>query len=137
MPNEPKRPMEEVIAADGRYPPQAYEFLYEALKRAVKEAYGRDEPAAGEGEIVEQRHVTGQQLCLALRDLAVERWGMLARTVLERWNIRGSIDFGNMVYLLVENSFMRKIDEDSIEDFRDVFDFAKAFKVSADFDLKE
>ena len=62
---------------------------------------------------------------------------MLARAVLARWNIRNTIDFGQMVYLLVDNGFMRKTDEDSIEDFRDVYDFADAFEVGEDFDLRE
>jgi uncharacterized repeat protein (TIGR04138 family) len=62
---------------------------------------------------------------------------MLARTVLRKWNIRETIDFGNMVYLLVEHEFMRKTDEDSLEDFRDVFDFDEAFAVGGEFELKE
>ena len=135
--------MAEVISADGRYPVQAYAFLNEALAKAVKETYGEgEEPSASEAgpprETGRQHHVTGKQLCLALRDLAVERWGLLARTVLARWNIHNTIDFGNMVYLLVENNFMRKTEQDDVEDFRDVFDFDQAFNADAlGFELKE
>jgi uncharacterized repeat protein (TIGR04138 family) len=42
-----------------------------------------------------------------------------------------------MVYLLVEHNFMRKTAEDSLEDFRDVFDFEEAFGDSGQFELKE
>jgi len=131
-PEKPEKSMEEVIRADGRYPPEAYAFLHEGLARAVKAAHGEEaaEPAG-------QRHVTGRQLCLAMRDLAVERWGLLAPTVLARWNIRSTIDFGNMVYLLIRHSFMKRTEGDSIEDFRDVFDFATAFDASGQFELKE
>ena len=115
--------LHEVIRKDGRYPFEAFAFLQEGLGKAVQAAHGDE---AG-GDPKKPHHVTGQQLCCALRDEAVERWGLLAGTVLRRWNIRATIDFGNMVYLLVDNGLMHKTDEDSLEDFRDVYDFGKAF----------
>jgi uncharacterized repeat protein (TIGR04138 family) len=127
-----EKSMEEVIHSDGRYPPEAYAFLHEGLARAVKARYGKD--ALGE---TTQHHVTGRELCLALRDFSLDRWGMLARVVLARWNIRASIDFGNMVYLLIKHNFMRKTEGDSIEDFRDVFDFQAAFGAGYRFELKQ
>jgi uncharacterized repeat protein (TIGR04138 family) len=111
----------ELVRQDGRYPLEAYAFLHEGLARAVRQCHG--EAAAAN----RPRHVTGQQLCLALRDEATERWGMLARTVLGRWRIRATLDFGNMVYLLVNNNLMQKNDEDSLDDFRDVYSFDDAF----------
>ncbi|MCK4602118.1 MAG: hypothetical protein KAU28_06610 [Phycisphaerae bacterium] len=131
MPEEPKESMEEVIRKDGRYPPAAYAFLNEGLGMAVKETYGNEPAPSG------QRHVTGRQMCMALRKRAIEKWGMLARTVLKRWNIRATIDFGNMVYLLINQGFMRKTEEDSIEDFRDVYSFSETFDVGGEFELKE
>ncbi len=126
---EPQLSMEQVIRGDGRYPMEAYAFLHEALNEAVKKCHGE----AGLGP----KHVTGRQLCEALRDLALDRWGMMARTVLAKWNIRETLDFGNMVYLLVEYGFMKKTEEDSIEDFRNVFSFNEAFSGSGEFELKE
>jgi uncharacterized repeat protein (TIGR04138 family) len=131
MMQEPEKPMEDVIRDDGRYPPEAFAFLHEGLSRAVKTAHGEGADELG------RRHVTGQQLCCALRDLAAERWGMLAKAVLGRWNIRGTIDFGNMVYLLVRHNYMRKTDDDSLEHFRDVFDFTTAFDTSGQMEIKE
>jgi len=115
--------MAEVIRADGRYAPQAYRFLQEGLTQAEKRVHGdlkreSDEP----------RHVSGQQLCWALRDLARERWGMLAVAVLGGWGVRETMDFGEMVYLLIEHDFMRNSPTDAIEDFRDVYDFGEAFR---------
>ncbi|MHC4981693.1 MAG: Minf_1886 family protein [Planctomycetota bacterium] len=130
MIDDPEKRMEEVILNDGRHPPEAYAFLQEGFRRAVRDVYGDEEPSPA-------RHITGKQLCMALRELAVEKWGMLARTVLTRWNIRATIDFGNMVYLLVNNDLMGKRPEDSLEDFRDVYDFATAFESPEEFDLKE
>ncbi|MCD6364972.1 MAG: hypothetical protein J7M14_03770 [Planctomycetes bacterium] len=121
MPDPPTESMEEVIRNDGRYAPEAYEFLHAGLARAAEATHGKGATKPG------QRHVTGKQMCLALRDLAIERWGMLAKAVLARWNINATIDFGNMVYLLIRHDFMHKTEEDSIEDFRDVYDFDDAF----------
>ncbi len=121
MSEKPDTNFEEIVRRDGRYPPEAFVFLRDGLNRAAGQIHG--EQAKDEGP----HHVTGRQLCRALRDEAVERWGLLAGTVLGRWNIRATIDFGNMVYLLIENDLMRKTEEDSLEDFRDVYDFDKAF----------
>ena len=129
MPEESES-MEEVIRRDGRYPPEAFAFLHEGLARAVKTVYGEESP---EG----MKHVTGKQLCLSLRDFAMERWGLLARTVLAKWNIRSTADFGNMVYLLIEKGFMKKTEQDSLEDFTGVYDFDEAFRPHDDFELKE
>jgi len=124
--------MTRLILDDGRYPLDAFEFLHEGLELAGRRVYGnKAEPARG------RRHVTGAQLCEAARDLALERWGPLALTVLRRWRIGSTIDFGHMVYLLVNNDFMQKTDEDSLEDFRDVYDFGAAFPTRGDFELKE
>jgi len=131
MVNQPERSMEEVIRTDGRYPPEAFGFLHDGLAWAVRDTFGEDVPEAG------QRHVTGSQLCLGMRDLAIDRWGRLARTVLERWNIRATVDFGKMVYLLIEHDFMKKTEEDSLDDFRDVYEFSEAFNVTSEFELKE
>lgn len=135
----PGKSMEDVIREDGRYPPEAFAFLHEALNKAVESVHGEKGVSGGgaSGGATGQRHVSGQQLCLSLRDVALERWGMLAQAVLGRWNIRGTIDFGNMVYLLVENKFMRKTPEDSLDDFRDVFSFDEAFGGAWKFELKE
>ena len=147
-----KKSIEDIIRADGRYPPEAFEFLLkEGLAHAVREVYdspGRQGGEGSHGAPIGQakrsaipdgpaRHVTGRQLCLALRDEAIEKWGMLAAVVLAKWNIRSTLDFGNMVYLLIEHGMMQKTEEDSVEDFRDVFDFAEAFGAAPEFRFKE
>jgi len=128
MTDQPAKSLEDVVREDGRFPLEAFGFLHDGLARAVREVYGdpaEDEPPA-EGE-PPPKHVTGRQLCEGLRAEAIERWGLMARTVLHRWNVRATIDFGHMVYLLIENKLMQKTDSDSIEDFRDAYDFGSAF----------
>lgn len=73
------------------------------------------------------RHVTGEQLCWAIRDAALERWGLMARGVLARWGVNRTRDFGEIVFALVNNGWLQKQPTDKIEDFDDVFAFSKAF----------
>jgi uncharacterized repeat protein (TIGR04138 family) len=74
------------------------------------------------------RHVTGRELSEGLREFALMQWGLLARAVLARWNITRTDDFGRIVFQLVENGWLSKTDEDSPDDFRNVFSFATAFE---------
>ena len=73
------------------------------------------------------RHVTGRELCWALRDYAIGRWGMLARVVLESWNIGDTTDFGRIVFGFIESNMMQRQEGDNIEDFDNVFSFDEAF----------
>lgn len=130
---QPRKSMERVIREDGRYPADAYALLHEGLLQASREVHGAD----GEDDPTARRHVTGAQMCEALRGLSLQRWGLLARTVLAHWNIRSTLDFGNMVYLLVRHGFMRTTAGDSIEDFRDVYDFSSAFELAQPLEIKD
>ena len=115
------------IAAQTPYPPEAFAFVREALHLAAVDAHG-PEPEMANPALLGKRHVTGQQLCEALRDLAIRRWGLLTKTVLSNWNIHATLDFGKIVYTLIDHELMQKTEGDSLEDFRDVFDFVQAFR---------
>jgi uncharacterized repeat protein (TIGR04138 family) len=78
----------------------------------------------------ESRHITGRELADGCRDLALDRYGLMARQVLEFWGIRTTRDFGEIVFALVECGVLVKQDEDTLEDFEDVFCFADAFEGS-------
>lgn len=105
---------------DGRYAPEAFEFLYHALDHAVHVA-GREE---AEGTA---RHVTGQELLEGMRQYAIVQFGPLAAPVWRAWGIRDTLDWGRIVFLLVEEGMLNRQDTDSIEDFRSGFDFEDAF----------
>jgi uncharacterized repeat protein (TIGR04138 family) len=47
--------------------------------------------------------------------------------VLNYWGLQCSEDVGNMVFNLVNAEVFGKTDEDTIESFRDVFDFTEVF----------
>jgi uncharacterized repeat protein (TIGR04138 family) len=117
---EPKS-IQDVVDELGLYPIEAFDFVQRGLSYTVERLHGDGPPDAS-------HHVTGAQLCEGLRDFALAQWGMLARTVLRRWGITSTYDFGRIVFAMIENGFMRKTDEDSIEDFRNVYDFSSAFE---------
>ncbi|MGD9691780.1 MAG: Minf_1886 family protein [Phycisphaerales bacterium] len=106
------------------YPAEAMEFVREGLAHTVRMVHGGE---VGDAEIGENSHVTGRQLCIGLRSLAVEKWGRLAGVVLRRWGVRETLDFGRIVFDMVESGVLRTSEEDTIEDFRDVYAFDEAF----------
>ncbi|MEM7807532.1 MAG: Minf_1886 family protein, partial [Planctomycetota bacterium] len=116
----------DIIESDGRYPLEAFHFLQAALGRAVEMTHGVDAHKLAE-EHSELRgedhpnHVSARQLSTAVLDLAAEHWGLLARQVLERWNIFTTSDLGEMVFLLVDNDLLQKTEGDRREDFDDLF----------------
>jgi uncharacterized repeat protein (TIGR04138 family) len=82
------------------------------------------------------RHVSGQELCWSLRDLALERWGLMAQAVLRSWNIRETLDFGKIVFALIEHELMQRQPDDRLEDFDQVYAFSEAlsgpFRISGE-----
>lgn len=106
------------------YPAEALEFVREGLAHTVRMVHGR-EPA--DLDVSEHHHVSGRQLCLGLRSLAIEKWGRLSGLVLRRWGVTETLDFGRIVFDMVEAGVLRTSEEDTLEDFRDVFTFEEAF----------
>lgn len=70
----------------------------------------------------EVRHVTGPELAAGCRDLALEQFGPMARTVFEYWGVRTSRDLGEVVFALVNQGVLVAEACDSPEDFDGVFD---------------
>ena len=116
------------IAEKSKYPVDAFIFVQRGLEYTVRRIHGK--PSANQkltDEQMQQRHVDGRTLCHGLRDYALQQYGLLARTVLKRWKITASEDFGHIVFAMVDAELMHKTDNDSIEDFTSVYDFADAF----------
>jgi uncharacterized repeat protein (TIGR04138 family) len=131
MSDKPTMPFEEVIARTGKYPPAAFEFVLIGLRHTSEKSHGPlSSEQEEEGEEGQDRHVSGQELCFGIRDLAIQRWGRLALAVLKHWNIDRTEDFGNIIFAMVNARHMRKKPEDRIEDFKDVYDFAEEFEVN-------
>lgn len=115
-----------VAAGLGIYPAEAYDFVQQGLSYTVHRVHA-DAAAAAGGAV---QHVSGQQLCHGLREYALAQWGLLARAVLRRWNITTTLDFGQIVFAMIEAGQFQKTEDDRLDDFRDVFDFRTAFESS-------
>ncbi|HJQ80774.1 MAG TPA: Minf_1886 family protein [Lacipirellulaceae bacterium] len=117
-----EHPLTELLRRDRRYHRDAYFFIFEALKHA-QENMGMGQSSTSEEEEEAERHVTGQQLCEAIRQYAVQQFGLMAKSVLNEWGVRNTGDFGEIVFNLIDVKLMRKTESDRREDFDNVFDF--------------
>ena len=129
--DEAEKRLEEVVDEVGLYPRDAYLFVQEGLGYTVNKIHGARRKQPGMS-----RHVSGQDLCEGLREFALHRWGLMAGPVLERWNVRRTLDFGKIVFALVDKGLMQKTDEDQLDDFRDVYDFKNAFEAGYRIEMK-
>ena len=62
-----------------------------------------------------------------MRAHALASFGPLASHVWRTWGVRETLDWGRVVFLLVDHGLLKRQDDDRIEDFRDGFDFDSAF----------
>jgi len=129
MSSAPQHLFIQLLQSDPRYKLEAYQFVRDAL------AYAQDELKMGHKaqpedpeEMPVEAHLTGQQLCEASRQLAIQQFGLMARVVLNNWGVQATGDFGNIVYNLIQIGMMRKSDADRREDFDSVYDFEEAFE---------
>lgn len=106
--------IEEICARDNRYKPDAYEFLMQALHFT-------------QNKLKRKGHVTGKELSCGCAEFAIEQYGPMAKTVLTHWGITRTEDFGNMVYNMLKSRLLSKTESDSLNDFKDVYDFETAF----------
>ncbi len=108
-----------ICARDRRYAPDAFLFLHEGLMRTLKNVQEKEK---------KPRQISGAELSEGLREYALDQYGPLSMTVLNRWGLRATRDFGEIVFLLLSAGLLGKTDEDKIEDFDDLFDFDDAFR---------
>jgi len=132
---DPSHPIAKLLKKDDRYAFEAYVFVFEALSYAQNTLeMGSESPseplqdAAATSSEERERHVSGQELCEAARQFALEQYGYMAKTVLNSWGIHTTGDFGEIVFNLIRTGQMRKTANDHRRDFQDVYDFDKAFQ---------
>ena len=126
--------LQQLIDKDSRYPVEAYFFIREAL------AFASDSMELGmhdlDKEIAEsdleksrrERHLSGQELCEAIRLYAINQFGYMAKVVLKSWGIQATSDFGEIVYNMIDVGIMKKSSRDQRSHFDDVYQFNEAFE---------
>jgi uncharacterized repeat protein (TIGR04138 family) len=133
-----EHPLLQLLKRDPRYRLEAYQFVREGLdyaQRALGMGVGR--PLRRGEKAPPESHLTGQELCEALRRFAVDQFGFMAKWVLNSWGIYATSDFGELVYNMIAVNLMRKSKTDRREDFDDIFDFEDAFVLQFQIDLNE
>ena len=111
--------LETIVSSDPRYQREAYIFLRDALDFTTKQQ------KKVKGTTV--RHVSGPELLAGVRQYSLKEFGPMVVTVFDNWGIRSTEDIGHMVFNLIGAGIFGKTDEDSIEDFKNVYDFQEAF----------
>ena len=106
--------VEEICAADSRYKADVYEFVLQALHFT-------------QTKLKRETHVTGKELLEGIREFAIEQYGPMVKTVLSHWGINKTEDFGNVVFNMVNKKLLSKTETDSIDDFKNVYDFEIVF----------
>jgi len=111
--------LESVVGSDPRYQRDGYIFLRDSLDFTTKQ----QKKIKG----VSVRHVTGPELLDGVRQYALKEFGPMVMTVFDSWGIRSCEDIGHMVFNLIGAGVFGKTEQDSIEDFKNVYDFKEAF----------
>lgn len=111
----PEKGLDELVERYPRFHRNAYVFVLDALHTVV-------------ARMREKRHLSGEELARGVRDLALHRFGPISRTVLGHWGIHSTEDVGEVVFAMVEIGLLVKQDQDSLDDFRNLFDFGQVFE---------
>ena len=106
--------VEKICLQDKRYKADVYEFVLAGLSFTQK-------------KFKKEKHVSGKELALGLRDFAIDQYGALAHKVLTHWGVNKTDDFGNIVFNMIERKLLSKTDQDQLADFSAVYDFKEAF----------
>ncbi|MBA3467171.1 MAG: hypothetical protein H0T21_07140 [Gemmatimonadaceae bacterium] len=107
--------MDRILSREPRFDEQAYLFVLAALETC-------------QSQLTVRRHISGVELAHTCRDLALERYGLMARVVLQHWGVNSTSDIGDIVFTLVELGFLLSQPQDTRDEFVGVFDFDRAFE---------
>lgn len=106
--------IESILEKDSSYKFEAYTFVLAALHDTVT-------------KLKKPRHITGQELAEGIRRYALQQFGPMAKTVLHYWGVRKTLDFGKIVFALIDVKLLSKQPEDKLEDFDRVYEFDDVF----------
>jgi len=106
--------IEQLAAESARFRVEAYVWVLRVLE-ATRERLGRN------------GHVTGHELLAGNLRLARDEFGPMACEVLGHWGIHESEDLGRLVFTMVEADILHKTENDTVDDFREGYDFRQAF----------
>lgn len=119
----------EVLSLDPRYSIHAYAFVFEALEytKALKKRV-QTRTRSRTRKPSKTLHVNGREICEGARLMALSHYGLLAIVVLKQWGIRGTSDFGEIVFNLIASGDLERSPSDALTDFDHVYEFETALR---------
>jgi uncharacterized repeat protein (TIGR04138 family) len=111
--------VDRILAEDPRYHREVYSFVRDALDFTVKQQKKNKEGVS--------RHVTPGQLLDGIRLFALKEFGPMVMTVFGYWNVSSCEDLGHIVFNMIRKEILGKNETDTLEQFRDGYDFYEAF----------
>ena len=119
MDEDLKRVVRDILTKDRRYGEDAYYFVNEAVLFSA-EYFSKP-------EFGQSRHLSGPELLQGMREFTLSEFGSMSRAVLRRWGIETTLDFGHVVFNLIDAGVLAASPTDKLGDFDDVYDFNEAF----------
>ena len=113
-----KEAVNQIVREDPRYSPEAYEFISKVVVFTMLNL---------ERDKVSNHHVSGKELLEGFRQYAIQEFGPMAGEILKGWGLTDSNAVGNVVFNLVNRQLLGKSENDTLSDFKNGFDFEKAF----------
>ena len=104
---------------DRRYAEDAYYFVNEAVGFAA-EYFTKPEFGSN-------RHLSGPELLEGMREFTLSEFGSMSKAVLKRWGIKTTLDFGHIVFNLIDGGVLAASPTDKLGDFDNVYNFDTAF----------
>jgi len=74
------------------------------------------------------QHISGAQLLDGFRVYTLDQFGPMSMTVLESWGLHETMDVGAIIFNMVEHGVLGKTEKDSMEDFKNVYEFSEVFE---------
>ena len=108
------RKIAKISEKDGRYSKESFLFILASLEYTLS-------------KLTKRKHLTGKELSKGIAEYAREQYGYLAKTVLNNWGLYTTLDYGEVVYLLINGGLMNKTEDDKKKDFADAYDFNEEF----------
>lgn len=106
--------MEKILLRESRFSEGAYIFVMAALEQH-------------QSELEFRRHITAEELADACKELAIKRYGLMAKIVLNKWGISTTSDIGDVVFTLVDLGYLASLPTDNRSQFSDLYDFDDVF----------
>ena len=119
MDNQFHKTIVRLASMHGAYSVNAYYFILDALRVTSKQLQKNDPSHS--------RHLSGSELAIGIKDYAINRFGCMSYTVMILWGLNKTADYGRIVYHLIDAGLLGKSGDDSIDDFKNIFDFDEVF----------